>query len=216
MRVLTLIAAWAALLLPMPAQANDDAFEFWLNPSVSVALDGDTGLELETAQRLRSRSDGQEDTNFFRLWLNQDVSDQVSISGGAERRFNTPGSDETRLLQQVSTAHGILRTRNRLEQRFVDGRRLGLRYRPRLGVKIPLDQGERWSFFSDAELFFTLRSTSRGGDDGLTGLRTQIGVSREVSDHLSVSLAYLRAQSIASGAPDEVGHAPLIGIELSF
>jgi hypothetical protein len=85
-----------------------------------------------------------------------------------------------------------------------------------LGVALPLSESGRWSAVADAELFLTARSTSPGGDEGLTGLRTQVGVSYEVSDRLSVKLAYLRQQDIRDGAPDIVGHAPLIGVELSF
>lgn len=206
----------AALLLAAPASASDDALEIWLNPSVSFALDDDTGLEIETAQRLRSEADGREDTYFTRFWINQDLSDHATLSGGAERRINDPGRDETRFLQQLSLRHGIVRTRFRLEQRLVDGRRMGLRLRPRLGVDVPLGADSRWAFLADAELLLTLRSTSAGGDDGLTGLRTQIGISHELSDSVAITLAYLRQQDIEEGGPDRVGHAPLIGLELAF
>ena len=54
------------------------------------------------------------------------------------------------------------------------------------------------------------------GDDGLTGVRTQIGVEYEASDRLSLSLGYLRQQSIDRSGPDEVGHAPIVGVEFSF
>ena len=119
-------------------------------------------------------------------------------------------------MQQLALKHGPLRTRFRLEQRLVDGQRMGLRLRSRLGVQIPVADGDKLSFVSNAELFVTLRSTSLGGDDGVTGLRTQIGAEQVVSERLSVSLTYLRQQTFAKGAPDQVGHAPLLGIELSF
>jgi hypothetical protein len=206
----------AAALISTPAAANDDGLELWLNPSAAFALDDDTEVELDTAQRLRSASDGREDTYFARLWLHQDLSDAATVSAAVERRFNEPGSDETRLLQQLSTRHGLLRTRLRLEQRFVDDRRMGLRLRPRLGVEAPVGQSGRWSAKADAELFLTLRSTSAGGDEGLTGLRTQVGAEYEVSDRLTVSIVYLRQQDFEDDGPGQVGHAPLIGVEWSF
>lgn len=199
------------------ALANDDGFEFWLNPSVSWDLDDDSGLEIETAQRWRDAGDGRVDTYFVRLWLSQELSDDITISGAVEQRVNNGGSDERRLIQQLNTSHGILRTRLRLEQRFVDDAdRMGLRLRPRLGVSVPLDEAGRWSFGTDAELFFTLRSNDESGNDGLTGLRTQIGFGYEVNDRLSLSAKYLRNQDFRDGAPDRVGHAPIIGIEFSF
>lgn len=157
------------------------------------------------------------DTYFARLWLNQSVADKVTLSGAFERRINDRGSDETRLIQQMSTSHGLLRTRLRLEQRFVDDAdRMGLRLRPRMGVAVPLGEDSPWKFKTDAELFLTLRSNNEGGDEGLTGLRTQIGFSYDITDRLSLGAVYLRQQDFEDGGPDQIGHAPLIGIELSF
>lgn len=204
-------------LASAPAVASDDAAELWLNPSVSFDVDDDTGVEIETAQRLRDADDDRVDTYFVRLWLNQQVADNVTLSGAMERRVNDGGSDETRLLQQMTTSHGYLRTRLRLEQRFVDNAdQMGLRVRPRLGVAVPIDADERWTFKTDAEMFLTLQSTRNGGDTGLTGLRTQIGVSFDVSQRLTLSAAYLRQQDFDNGSPDVVAHAPIFGIEFSF
>lgn len=217
MKFLLAVATTAAIaLLANPAQAEDDGAELWLNPAVALALDDTTGLELETAQRFRSNADGRDDTFFFRLWLNHDVSDAATLSGAVERRINHGGSNEARLIQQLSTRHGIFRNRLRLEQRFVDNAgRIGLRLRPRIGVAMPIGE-TGFDFKSDAELMFTLRSTRPGGDDGLTGVRTQIGVTRDVSDNLALGLTYLRQQDINPGEPDTVGHAPLVAVEFSF
>jgi hypothetical protein len=202
---------------PWAAHANDDAAEFWLNPSVSFDIDTDTGIEIETAQRLRSEKDGRADTYFARIWLNQDISENATLSGAFERRVNDGGADETRLMQQLSSSHGYLRTRMRLEQRFIDSAdRVGLRLRPRIGVAVPLDTNERWKLKSDAELFVTLRSTNNGGDHGLTGLRTQILVSHDLSEQLTLSAGYLRQQDVVKNSPDRVGHAPIIGLDYSF
>lgn len=216
-RSLALLLSAAALAVSTSAKASDEDAELWLNPSVSFDLDGDTGLELETAQRFRDAERGRDDTYFFRLWINQDLSEDATLSGAVERRINNGGSDETRLIQQLSASKGILRARARLEQRFVEGAdRMGLRFRPRLGVSVPLDAAERLSFRSDAELFWTLQSTSEGGDDGLTGLRTQIGFDYDVSDRFAVGLAYLRQQDFNSGEADTVGHAPIVTLEFAL
>ena len=53
-------------------------------------------------------------------------------------------------------------------------------------------------------------------DSGLTGVRSQLGLSYAASDKLELSLTYLRQQDIRDNAPDRVGHAPLIGIAYSF
>lgn len=215
--VASLALAAAAAGIAAPATASDEAFEFWLNPSISTDLDENTGVELETAQRFRSAEDGRADTYFARLWLNQELSDNFTLSGAVEQRINDGGADERRTMQQLSARQGIWRGRARLLQRFVDDAdRMGLRLQTRGGVAVPLSGDGRWSGRADAELFWTLRSTSAGGDDGLTGLRTQIGVDYDVSDRLTVGLTYLRQQDFEDGGPDVVGHAPLIGVELSL
>ncbi|MFN7055936.1 DUF2490 domain-containing protein [Hyphomonas sp.] len=200
-----------------PAHAADEGFELWLNPSVSRDLNDRTGIELETAQRLRSAEDGRPDTYFYRLWLSHEAARWLTLSGAVERRINDGGSDETRFMQQLSARHGIWRARLRLEQRNVDNAdQMGLRLRPRAGISVPLDNDRRWSFRTDAELFLTLRATSPTGDEGLTGLRTQIGFGYRVNERLSLSAGYLRQQDMFTSRPDVVGHAPIIALDLSL
>lgn len=212
------MAGAALLALPMTAQASDDDAELWFNPTITVALDKDTSFKLDTAQRFRAASEGRVDTYFFRGWLQQKLSDEFTLGGAVEQRFNDGGRDELRLLQQVDGKHGILRTRLRLEQRFSEGRggRMGLRVRPRAGVALPLGDAGQWAVGSDAELFWTLRGTSPGGDTGITGLRTQVALKYSVSENLELSATYLRQQDFEDSAPDTIGHAPLIGISYSF
>ena len=211
------LAALGLTFAPTVAAAHDDGAEFWINPSAEFGLDDNTAIEIETAQRLRSAADGRADTYFGRLWVNQRLSKQVTLAGAIERRVNDGAANETRLIQQLSTRHGIMRTRLRLEQRMVEAApRTGWRLRPRLGVAVPLDDQRRWQIKSDAELIFTLRSTSPNGTTGLTGLRTQAAFGYTVNDSLALSLGYLRQQDIRRGGADRVGHAPIVGIEFSF
>ena len=204
-------------LLASPAMASDEAFELWLNPSVETSIDDDTSFELETAQRFRSEADNRVDTYFVRGWLKQDLADNVTLAGALEYRVNDGGSNETRTMQQLSTSHGIIKTRLRLEQRFVEGAdRMGLRLRPRIGVGFDLTKDGRWSAGADAELFWTLRGNNLGSDTGITGLRTTVGIDYELSENLSIGVSYLRQQDFEANGPDEIGHAPLISLGYTF
>ena len=218
MRKLAIMIAAGGAFVASPALAqSDEQFEFWLNPSIGTDLDEDTSFELETAQRFRSEDDGRVDTYFFRGWLKQDIADNATLAGAVEYRINDGGSNEVRTMQQLSTSHGILKTRLRLEQRFVDGAdRMGLRLRPRLGVGFDLTDDGRWSAGADAELFWVLRGNNVGSDTGITGLRTTVGVEYAVSDNLALGVSYLRQQDFEDDGPDEIGHAPLVGIEYTF
>jgi hypothetical protein len=211
------VAALMLAAFASPAAAADEDFELWINPTVEIALDGDTAVEVELSQRLRDAGAGRPDTYYGRILLSQEVAEGIGVAGGVERRINTPGAEETRLIQQVTARSGIWRARLRAEQRFVDDAgRMGLRIRPRIGVSAPLDAAGKWQLDASVEGFLTLRSTGRGGQDGLTGLRTRLGFAREVSDHLTVGLAYLRQQDFRDGRPDLVAHVPLVSIDLSF
>lgn len=213
---LAVFALSVTTALPTAVQASEEGAELWYNPSFAFGLDDNTTLEIETAQRIRSASKGP-DTYFARLWLVQDLSSKLSISGGVERRLNDGAANETRLLQQLNAKSGILRGRLRLEQRFIDGAaQTAWRVRSRAGVNVPLNTEKTWRAIADAEGFFTLRATRAGGQTGLTGLRTQLGVAHEVSERIGLSLVYLRNQDIIDGRPDRIGHAPLFGIEFSF
>lgn len=209
--------ALASLLSPAPALATDDNFEFWINPSAEVAIDDDTAIELELAQRFRDGDTGGVDNYFGRIWIKQKLSRAVAVSAGVERRLNDGAANETRFLQQLDLRHGVLRGRVRMEQRLIDGAaQTSWRLRPRVGISVPLDNADKWSFDTNVETFWTLRASSAAGQQGLTGLRTQIGVGYEIDDRWSVSLGYLRQQDIRDGGEDRVGHAPVIGIEASF
>lgn len=222
-RAFTVKAACAAMLLgagllaAAPALANDEAFELWFSPSVRAALDGNTDLRIETAQRLRNSRDRRPDTYFARVWASQQVSRHLTIEGGIERRITDGGSDETRLLQQLVAQHGIFRNRVRLEQRFIDRTaQTGWRLRTEHGVRLDLDRQGDWFFRADAEFFFTLQTNNIGGQTGFTEQRSQAGFGHRFSDHFNASLSYKRIHAIRRGRPDVIGHAPMIHMEYSF
>lgn len=214
MRSVVSLVLGSALVLGGGSVAAAEDTELWLNPRASTSVGTGWAVELETAQRLRQAP--RDDTVFFRLWLHRDGPRGVTASAGAEHRFNGPVEEETRFLQQLSYGWGPISLRTRVEQRDVStADQWGLRARQRIGTSIPLGQDETgWSLAADAEVFVTLRSTERGGDTGLTGLRTFVGFERPIGS-AEVSLGYVRQQDIRPG-PDRVGHAPFIGLSVDF
>jgi hypothetical protein len=201
------------LLAAVPADAAEQGLEFWLNPSITAKLDQHTFVELETAQRFRSTASGG-DTYYARLWLGRKIAGGATFSLGAERRAQ--GSErETRLHQQLSLPVAGFDLRTRLEQRFLsDDPRTAWRLRQRVGKSLPL-RGSAWSVAGNAEGFITLRAAERGGQTGLTGVRTFIGMEREFRN-VELSIGYLRQQTIREDGPDRVGHAPFIGLDFSL
>ena len=215
MKRLTLATSIVALALATPALASDEDMEFWFNPSVSKAVRDGTSIELETAQRLRR--DPRTDTYFVRGWIKQDDAWDNSWGVGIEQRWNGPDQQEVRLLQQVGYQLGLIDFRTRMEQRFVStDPQTGWRVRQRIGTSVPLgDSEDSWSFAADAELVVTLRSTDPDGQTGVTGLRTFVGFEKGFGRY-DLSLGYLRQQDVRDNAPDRIGHAPFVGVEVAF
>ena len=215
MRALSLLGLSSSLLLtPLAAQASDEDLEVWFNPTATYALDDRTSFRLETAQRLRD--DPRVDTYYVRGWLNRRDADGNRWSVGVEQRWN--GSDEEqRLLQQVTYSFGRIDMRTRLEQRFISGDPdTGWRIRQRVGTSAPLgDSADSWVLTGEAELSVTLNPTEPGGQTGATGLRTFVGVERTFGRY-ELSLGYLRHQDLRDGAPDRIGHAPFLGLNVAF
>jgi hypothetical protein len=212
---LSLMAAGFLALAAQPAIAQDEDAELWFNPAFVKTIDDRTSVELETAQRLRA--DPRLDTYFARLWLNREDGKGREWSFGVEQRWNGPGEQEMRLLQQVGYDWGPVEFRTRLEQRFVDvDPQTGWRLRQRIGTTIPLsDDQDGWALTGNAELFVTLRNTEPGGQTGVTGLRTFVGFERSFGRY-DLSVGYLRQQDIRDGAEDRVGHAPFLGLTVNF
>ena len=200
-------------LTAVPAAAAEDQFELWLNPSVSIDFDERNYFELETAQRFRPAP--ADDTYYARLWLGREIAEDVKLSAGAERRYEGDGR-ETRLLQQISYPLGPISGRTRLEQRFIEGEpHTAWRLRQRVGGALPLSSQEGWELVGNIEGFFVLQPSEPGDQTGLTGIRSFIGIERELGK-LELSLGYLRQQTVRRGAEDTIGHAPFIGVGLTF
>lgn len=216
-RLVLSVLALAALNASSVASATEDRFEFWLNPSMRYWMDEKTSFRIETAQRFRSEDDGRPDTYFGRFWAGRRFNDNLSVEIGVEKRINDGDADETRLLQQLLTRHGIFRNRIRLEQRFVESApQMGLRLRTEHGVFVPLDKEQKWNIRAEAELFWTLIPTKPGTITGFSELRTELGFVHQLNERMTLGLLYMRQQRVRINRADTVGHAPLIRFEYAF
>ncbi|WP_338501703.1 DUF2490 domain-containing protein [Sphingomonas kaistensis] len=212
-----LLGAALAVSLSSPALAEDNYLEGWFEGTISKELEGGTFVQFQTQQRARGSSNPTGDNQTYRLWLGQEFG-SVKASVGLHRS-KEGSTKETRLIQQASYDVGSfgLKGRTRIEQRFIDDAdKTGWRVRQRLGYAIPLtDEKGGWKLAGSAEGFLTLRATSRGGDTGITGLRTFVGFERSLGK-VDLGVGYTRQQSIRKNAPDRVGHAPTLNLTLNL
>lgn len=210
-------AGLCCLVCSTPALAEDNYLEAWFDGSVVAPLKGKTFVEFQTQQRLRGDSNPTGDSQVYRLWLGTKIGKVTAMAG--VHRSKEGSTRETRLMQQASYSFSgtPLKGRTRLEQRFVDDTgRTGWRLRQRIGVAIPLSsKDDGWTLSGNAEGFWTLRPTAAGGQTGLTGLRTFLGVERSFGE-VDLELGYTRQQNIRDNAPDRVGHAPTLGLTINL
>lgn len=212
-----LFALVLAVSLSTPALAEENRLEGWFEGTVAKDLGNGSSIEFQTQQRERGGSNPIGDNQTYRLWFGH-KSGGIKASAGIHR--SKEGSTlETRLLQQLSYNFGAtgLEGRTRLEQRFVDdAAKTGWRVRQRVGYALPLtSEKDGWTLAVNAEGFLTLRSTSRGGDTGLTGLRTFAGFERSFGK-VDLGIGYTRQQAIRKNRPDLVGHAPTLSLTLNL
>lgn len=212
-----LLGAAIALSLSSPALAEENHLEGWFDGTISKQFAGGTFLQFQTQQRARGSSNPTGDDQAYRLWIGQEFG-SLKTSVGLHRS-QEGDTRETRLIQQVSYNVGAtgLKARTRVEQRFIDDAdKTGWRVRQRIGYALPLtNQAGGWKLAGTAEGFLTLRSTSRGGATGITGLRTFVGFERSLGQ-VDLGIGYTRQQSIRKNAPDRVGHAPTLNLTLNL
>lgn len=209
-----LLSVLLSVVAAAPAAATTQQVELWLNPSATVALDDRTFVELETAQRFRPEP--SDDTYYARLWLGRKLADGVTVTAGVERRHEGDGR-ETRFLQQIGYGLGPLRARTRLEQRLIEGDPdTSWRLRQRISGAVPLSSADGgWELAANVEGYFVLEPSEPGARTGLTGVRSFVGLERELG-RLELSLGYVRQQTVRDNAADTIVHAPFIGLGLGF
>ena len=215
--IVRLLGGALALGLATPALAEENRLEAWFEGTVSKEFEQGTFVQFQTQQRARGSSNPTGDNQTYRLWLGHKVG-SVTASVGLHRS-KEGSTKETRLIQQASYDVGSfgLKGRTRVEQRFVDDAdKTGWRVRQRIGYALPLSSDEDgWKLVGNAEGFLTLRATSRGGDTGITGLRTFVGFERSLGQ-VDLGIGYTRQQSIRKNAPDRVGHAPTLNLTFNL
>lgn len=212
-----LLGGLIALSLSAPALAEDNYLEGWFEGTVSKEFESGTFVQFQTQQRARGSSNPTGDNQTYRLWVGQEFG-SLKASVGLHRS-KEGSTKETRLIQQASYNVGSfgLKGRTRLEQRFIDdAAKTGWRVRQRIGYALPLSNEKGgWKLAGTAEGFLTLRATSRGGDTGITGLRTFVGFERSLGQ-VDLGIGYTRQQSIRKNRPDLVGHAPTLNLTLNL
>lgn len=201
--------AVALSCIPLAAHARDEEAQLWVTQNIAAKADRATTISIDLNQRARSSTFGG-DQYLNRITLDHAVAKGVVLGFGAAYQYNDR-EKEIRTFQQITLSKGVMSSRTRLEQRmFETGPDVVWRLVERVQVAQPLDRAKRWTAVVNADLFFQLSRAKPTDPLGLTQIRTQAGLRRQVNDHLSIQATYMRQQSLRPGRPDTVAHAPWV------
>jgi len=198
----------ALLAFPCSVQAARDEGQTWLSTGVVAQIDDNDRVSIEMNYRLRPGNDQL----LQRLTIDHRVADGVHLGGGFAFATSRP-QKEMRFHQQLVVDLGVLQSRTRLEQRYIDSAaRPAWRLRERIQLDIPLERERNWLLVTSAEFFFELHRPSAVKDSELVTTRQLIGLRHVLTPRLGIQLSYMRQHSFPDDRPDEVVHVPWLAI----
>lgn len=193
-----------SLLLIAPAHAATSEAQGWINESVVAKVDNNDSVTIDASQRLRP-----EGNQFLqRITLDHQIVKGVQLGGGFAY-VDSDSQKEMRFHQQLTLSHGILQSRTRIEQRFIDSSSdPSWRLRERVQATLPLDKVHRWSLVGSAEFFFDLHKPKAVEDTELISSRLLIGMHYALTKKLDAQLGYTFQQTFHDDKPDDIAHIP--------
>lgn len=207
---LSRLALAAALLLPaVPAQAQREDNQLWLQVNTNVPLTGRTRLTLEQIARWGDRANGLYQTEFGGI-LGYKLSSHVEIGVGYRKvgMYNSTARDEDRIRQHVVVTYGHFTGRLRVDERFHPaGDEIGFRIRPLIRYNLPI-AGSKLALFGSHESFILPNSTAWGQRSGYERMRNILGLTVPIGKSVSADVGYLNQFRPARyGARAQMDHA---------
>lgn len=189
-----------------PALAATSETQGWINESAVAKVDDNDSVTIDLSQRLRPEGD----QFLHRITLDHAIARGIQLGGGFAY-IDSDSQKEMRFHQQLTLSHGILQSRTRVEQRFIDSSSdPSWRLRERVQATLPLDKAHGWSLVGSAEFFFDLHKPKAVEDTELVSSRLLIGVHYALAKNLDAQVGYTLQQTFHDDKPDEMAHIPWI------
>ncbi|MFC3100912.1 DUF2490 domain-containing protein [Altererythrobacter lauratis] len=202
------LAAFLALLAPVPALATQDDGQLWLYLVGVVPLEDGVVSTLEFSPRRRENADQV----LVRGSVDFRVAPGLDVGGGTAWVENA-GGHEFRLHQQLQWATGPLQLRSRVEQRFFAGAdRAQLRLRQRVQVTVPV--AERLRGILNGELLYIAVPENRAQSARVDSWRLNAMASYRLSPRAELAAGYLAIYVPRPGPGDRLSHVPQIRLTL--
>ncbi|URW74608.1 DUF2490 domain-containing protein [Sphingomonas donggukensis] len=207
------------MLTAVPAHAQDEDAQLWLQVNASAPLAERVKLTLEQIARIGDRQGGLFQTELGGIVAYR-VSDQIELGFGYRRvgfHNGNRSEDENRLRQHIVATFGRLVGRLRVDERFhPGGDEIGFRIRPLLRYNQPLGKGGLKLFISH-ESFYLPNATRWGQRSGYERMRNSVGFTIPLGKLSSVDVGYLNQYRPGrSGSPAQMDHALSTQLTLSI
>lgn len=206
------ISVMILLLAPLPALAQDQDEQLWLQTNGAVILSDRAKVTLEGIVRFGDAAEGLSHAEAGILYTR-------TLPGGVELSLGyrhvedwNKGAvlpNEERLRQMILVPLGSgFNVRLRSEQRFHSaGGEIGFRLRPRLGYETRLGSGGL-KLFATQEHFVNFNTTGWGQRSGYERVRNAVGVSIPLGGKLRGEVGYLNQYRFGrAGKRDTMDHA---------
>jgi hypothetical protein len=207
---LSAAALIAATLSAVPARAQQEDGQLWLQANTNVPLADKLRITLEQIARFSDRQDGLYQSELGGL-LGYRISDNVELGFGyrwvGSHNGNT-GADENRIRQQVVATFGPVTTRFRVDERFNPrGSEIGFRIRQLVRYNHKLGK-KGVALFVSHESFFLPNTTDWGQRSGYERMRNLVGVALPIGKAVSADVGYLNQYRFGrAGARPQMDHA---------
>jgi hypothetical protein len=218
-RLLLAPAPCALALAAVPARAQQQDAQAWLQVNTNVPVAKDVRVTLEQIARVSHRSDGLYQVELGAL-VGWKASKAVELGFGY--RFATmqgagAGANEHRLRQQVVATFGRLTSRLRIDERFhPGGDEIGFRVRPLIRYNQPLGRTGLVAFASH-ESFWLPNATAWGQQRGYERMRNIVGLAVPVTRGLAADVGYLNQfRPGRGGSRDRMDHALTVQLTINL
>lgn len=219
-------AVFAALLIASPRAALADVqdTQAWFNVTGSGPVHGKVLAWAEVQGRF-GNDVSRLSQSIIRPGIGYQVSKTLQVYVGYGRITNhNPGPDisEDRLWQQLSWsgapfAGGVISTRSRLEQRFVEnGNDAGWRARQFVKFNRPFRPGGDTTLVLTSEVFVALDDTDWGARSGFDQMRNFAGVGFSVAPKARIEVGYMNQYINRVGPNDRMNHIASTNLLVRF
>lgn len=218
-----LVPLVAYALTVVPAAAQDQDNQLWLNGRASAAIADGVDLQFETNHRFGDADGGLYESEYL-LALGREFESGLEILGGVNRVIGLEdgrvANTEWRPRQQIGfplwrLGGGEFAGRIRFEQRFRRGSDdIGVRVLPEIAYSLPLARSVDLRIAHES--YFPLNDTDFGQTAGHERMRNSAAMAFGLPEKFRIEVGYMNQYRFNGDEPDVMEHALTLSGSVDF